>query len=843
MPLKIDSNNRIHYFALLALFISLAAAILERGSVTPFTTSTTSIGIWLAGLVFFLNRVIQKKNIAIPYLALPLLLTLAYGLSMLLPVPMWLGHALSPEHFTQIAFAQTNLSQEASKLVLQLPSFNAPETAHRVVQLFAALIIIIFLSDRFRDKSTLRFGSMCMLGITCLTLLVSYGHAFIGAKKAWSMDGSATSPLFAPLVNTNHLASLFGLLAFILLAAGLDSRDKLEKFWYYLFSTLAGCSVLLTLSRGAILIFIFMALAFFALSKIIVLIREKSIEVSRTSIIASSTFLFGILAALYIAQETIFLEMQTLNREGTESAKWMIYEPFWELFKQNWLLGTGQGGLRNAFFSTLESDSAVNMIFANIDWLYFENIFLQTWIDHGAIKTFLLFASLVWVLTKLHKNHVHSLPLLASWCGLSFLLLKELVDYSSEGSAILWVTAVLLAMISSSYMRHNNCYWRVKPKIILYSFSLLTLLVVPLAVYAVDSDHRRLGDAIDQNPEDKKILEKAIARHPDEAFFLYRMARFNRLDNNASAALTFAKAAQKRKPISFRINMEMARSHLLNNELTAAYEAYKKAWVVAPQKAHEILNELLMLYPSQINLLNALPQYNAEYLFPYCTFLDRKFGAKYAYICTKRIVGMEDATKGHLAYSAKLSLSQNKPLEAYQILSKRMHEDPTSAAYQHLFIQAEKQLEGPKQALLISDKWRTKYPESCRFFYERYDIAKNAKDRKRAISALKKLESCPDYYHARIQALKLRMHESFGEHGNALKVLRALNAKPTPDLGYQIQQANKELSLGFVADAKKTFEKMLRKHPSHDGVIQIGKRIAQIERNRNDANLRKLQDF
>ena len=275
-------------------------------------------------------------------------------------------------------------------------------------------------------------------------------------------------------------------------------------------------------------------------------------------------------------------------------------------------------------------------------------------------------------------------------------------------------------------------------------------------------------------------------------------------------------------------------------KLKEALKTYKKVWIINPTQATKVLREAYTMRSDIRDLLSVIPAYTPQYLEPYCHFLNHEFNSKTSLTCFQHLIKLENTTDQQILTTINLAMKNQEFILAYNLLTKNLKATLDIPKYQKHFAHLESAWLGEKVALEDTDEWGFDTLESCPLIRWRFAAAQSVNDKKRALSSLEKLSRCPQYADARqLKYLKLSMHNAFHEHGQALKILQSLNNVLTPELGLLLRQANKEIHLKLYKRAESTYKKMVQQNPTNASVISLGKKLANIENEKQEQWLRK----
>jgi len=572
--------SRVGLAAFVCVLIALHAAPLALGAVTPFAVTLFASLAELGLVLYFIdkwlmrssrvssekaaNRFLVKEFPHKLWYGLPFLLGFIFTLSMLIPLPSIFRSWLSPRGTELIDLVSNKISASAQALILPVLSLDPPETALRLLQLLAACSIFIIIADYSRFKKFRIFIFRTILVSAFIFYIVSVVHSVLDAE-IWGTYRHGNTPLYAPLVNPNHLARIFGLYTFLCIAGAIHSNEKLECYFFVLVAILSGSGVLLSLSRGGIL-----ALAFSAVLSLMWLAlidwkhRKQNPDIQNSIKLKSAVagvIILAIIAAFSIAGSQISKELMTLQGQLTYVDKAELYKPFMALMSDYWRIGTAPNALSGTFFSDLPNAPNMPMLLSGkVNVPYFENSFLQTLTDHGLIKGSILLLLCVIIGYSILQNSFNDKKVALLLTGIIFVISGDLMDFALEIGAVLWLTALCLALITGMQSEKMGLKaireqrWRFRTQISALVFTaacaMCLLYFGPLAVLDETSFLKKEIEGLDSKK--REVIEIALAKHPLNAEFTIKLADTYRQQNSPLMAEYLARITGQASVIFFK---------------------------------------------------------------------------------------------------------------------------------------------------------------------------------------------------------------------------------------------------------------------------------------------------
>ncbi len=671
----------------LSLFIVVTAP-LALAAFRPLSVAIYGVLALLALSFHIIDCKHNERPVKLHWYGLPLFLGLFFALSMLIPLPEMVLHSLSPQIADALAHIRHVLAPYAHVTVLPVLSVDPPETAMRVVQLIVAVCIFVVLSSRARHRSTQIQIFMWILGGGFLLFFVSVMHRILDMHAIWGEYGTNETLLFAPMINPNHLARCFALFSLLNLAGALHTSEKLLKFFHGLCAVLLGAAVFLTLSRGGILVFVaaLFAVWLFNWSK-----------APKQSIALAALGCLAITIAIFAAGQSIFSELLTLQNDLHGHNKFELYPPAISVIKDYWAWGTSPGALRNVFFSHVDPFPGMPPILtAGYEIPYVENIILQTLTDHGVIKGAALLLSAVWVAWLICRRSFRSPIQRVLAIAIGFICVADLLDFSLETGAILWLSALILALLAATSFSAGKAI-KIRPS---PAFPLVLAFAVLFCSYLSINYNRPLY-------ERTRHPEIALAKHPFDSYYALLLAQLSRFRNQPEKALEWATFATSLRPSYALAQIEVARAQWHFKRYDKALLAYQIAFTSDPNEGDHIMQEVAQLTPRQSLRLLVLPSIAAEYYARACEQLVREHRLKQALSCLTHVTRFADATTDNFERAAEIAIQVGDGRRALTFIKDK---DGNAAA---LTARANALIYGEKNVLILSVGWLQHLNDPC----------------------------------------------------------------------------------------------------------------------------------
>lgn len=801
------------YAALYLTLIGLNTATLARGSVTPLLSSIFAALSLVAMVLYFCDKIKEKNYAPFSWYSLPFVLGFIFTLSMLIPLPLSWRKLFTPYGTSLLELTTKELPLELQNLVWPALSMDPPETAFRLIQLIPAccFFFIIFDYSRYRALRKIIFRAFFIGALVFFA--VSVTHAVLDVQ-IWGLYGSKSSPLYAPLVNPNNLARVFGLYAFLCMAGALNSHNKFESYWFALGAILCGAGTFLTLSRGGILAILFSgALCLFWLSWADWKKNKQSKNTKKwlwVKFAFGATTLVIIICAFLIAGQQIVTEMLTLQGQIEHADKADLFRIFPLLIEKYWQVGVGPNALYSTFFSPISNEANLPFLLSGkVNIPSFENSFLQALITHGLFKgAFLLLICAAIFFNLLRKSSTHNVIILLT-SALIFVVVGDIVDFSLEIGAILWLVAATVALCaglqnpvsSSTAMQKTAPILRVHT-----AFACLLLFsCCYFSLYAInnftDDLDKKIADASD------KITQSQIelAKHPLNSEITLKVAKAYADKKNYAQEEKWARITTILRPVDERGYLLLAQGLVMQRKYPEAIVALKEAWTANPGNSRLTINALAALVKIPNLLFNQLPREQADYLIALCSFYaERKLEEEFS-TCANKLSKAAELKDEHRRRAADIAINlkqQGTALAFYRAIEKKEPDiDQVQLAnIELLSTEFNKNFLAKKRKLLLklSDScpmllWLRSQSQRPQMFKESWQFLKSAQEHG-CLSPQAVLES------------EMSLHNNEGHYGSSLKSLEQLIAIDGANFPRLIQKTQLQLTTGQTLQAEITLQ-------------------------------------
>ena len=819
-----------------ALAVALVPVLLLPqlvGGVHPHVATAAAVFELVALTLLLVDRVRRRRPLHVSWLGAPLMLGLVVTLGQLVPLPMAVRLWLQPAGTKSVAFVIALLPEAARGLVWPSLSLDPPETAFAAVRLLGAVCLFVVVTEACRHARARSFTHRVLLVAGALLFLVALGHALFRASGAWGMFMRYNGVFFAPLVNPNHLARIFGGLGFVLVARTLVVKSRAEAVAFGGIGVACLAGVFLTLSRGGIIAFVGAAVVL-----LLLVLRERGVVAvqgergDRGGAVVPLLVAGALGTALWVAYGAITRELATLSGATLESSKAALYRPALSLLKDYPFVGAGNSTFGVAF--AVKADPSV--LGGGNTFTHVENIVVQTLVDHGPLLGGALLLVALAVAYRLLAS-LKSRAFFAPVAALAFLVFGDLFDFALEHAAGLYLAATLLALAAAPFVEAASHRGKVRGKgtrqlsvkgaaIIAGALAVVGVLC---AVLAIAGWRRSLDDELAGAPVDQRtaLLHRAVALHPQDAQYCYLLSVEGRRARNPQEALRWANAALVLWPALPGAHVEAARALVVLGHLEQAMLEYKTAWV-AGGNGKRLLDEIVQRTSDASLRRSAVPDEIVP-LALLCRVLVTEKRLDDAQSCADEIAARADAREEDVRLALEVALLRADTAGAsarLQTLAQGGALDGETAA---AAARATELVEGLAVARMQAHRWSERQKRPGPLLEWRLDAALRAApaDIDEARTLLQKLRATSKSAASteRLDRLEASLHRRAGEHGKARIVLmRLLDRKPR-DVALIAELGLLELELGQSVQARVQYERAARINREHPLVKSLADRL------------------
>jgi len=337
-----------------------------------------------------------------------------------------------------------------------------------------------------------RLYRLLLITIAVVAIIMTFIGLAHMAMRENSLFGIISAPKLetffrTTLINNNNAAAYLGMASLLLLGLSLHDSRRQFRLMYAAMSGLCGVGVMLTLSRGSIVIFI-----------LSIAILTGAFIKGLKARLAALLFLIAVISvSLYLASESLPHEMGNLADSTQISAKFDTWQDAITMIAATPLTGIGYGAYAAgvSYFSN-GTGGVTRAIFP-------ENIFLQLFGEFGLPFGLTIFLILTIFLMRTARRSQPSRTMAASAIALIYALLHDLSDFALMIPAIFLTWMIILGALNGNIHRQKELETRL-PRV---NSAALGIAMISLALL-----HFSLGSwAFANNQESVQLrLHKAV---------------------------------------------------------------------------------------------------------------------------------------------------------------------------------------------------------------------------------------------------------------------------------------------------------------------------------------------
>ncbi|MFH1435358.1 MAG: O-antigen ligase family protein [Pseudomonadota bacterium] len=626
-------NYKNFFLTLLLVFAPLAIGSIHTWSITACLV--------LASIVFSLEvfeRGVFTKPPSLGFAGWVFIALCAFVCLQLVPLPAGLAAILSPE----CADIKTSLygtlieGQAPAFMSLTLDRFS---TLAALMKLGAGVLLFLAVRQRVRKEGS--SGVLwCVAWSGVVVAAIFFIHRLLGWDRVYEYYAplyASTSPLSAPLLNSNHLAGALGMSSAVAVGLAFSEEEKIKRLLIIVAAGFTGGGVILSLSRGGILCFLggqvlFIAIRFFTGR------AKQSKRFGAEARYLPVALAVGLASGIYVAYKSVLNEFLY-----GDASKLQIPSDAIPMLRDFWLTGVGRGvfGQGYTLYQQLPDD---------VTYTSPEN-FIAQWLTElgvvaGGILILLVLAVLLLGLLKPPMRGRNAGALVALFA----LTIQNFADYSLE---LLGVFLPFMTLLSVETVRIEMAYGFARKgksragltKKIIPTGAAIAGIAAALAIagagyytcsqYSQDRETDEIKQKLLSNVPEKQFLasiDEIMKRHPADYYFpllagiklyhggnknpLYYLARSVRLFPRSSVAHLYIARTLRRsgaKGQALLEYMQAVRSRPSHaGTIAAEVVAMTGAFEAAGKMARTRDDKLLIFDPLSLAFLGAgMPEQSA----------------------------------------------------------------------------------------------------------------------------------------------------------------------------------------------------------------------------------------
>ncbi len=796
--------------AFVLAFTSLSISpFLLGGNRAPYESGFAILG-WLSmGLMLLHLKLKKQKSIHIPFLS-PILFTIVFGLIGLIPWPDGAYAKVYPMQYNWLVYLRGILPPDLSSHVTFRASMNPALTSQGVLRWSATLlfgvVLFRFLQKENRKLICLRIIALLSIAVFATTFL----HYLLDIEMVMGLEPRGASTIYAPLINSNHLARLFGLFVFFNLYGNQIAATKKWKFCFQFALMLSLIGTLSANSRAGTL-FLLIGLGYIVIRYLKAPKHQDVITNPKDqNMILKVVTIFLILVTLLsfsFFSESLLAEYEKTFDAKHLDLKWGSWIIAIEFIKDFPLQGAGLNALSGGVSHYFTVDAKHPILWGQQRVYFAENLFLDVFAAFGLVGGTLLL--LAWS-REFFMRRIAFASSIFIGAGIIFIVGAELFDYALVTPCILWLTLILFFFLPASHKKSKKTSLR--------NGTLLWLLLLPTILYtaslANSADRKKLDQQFNRGDEPTLPHLMAIQTHiPFDANLSFAIASKHRLNNELQKSLKWANYAMLLWPTLHGAHIEAARALVLMNKKEQAMIEYKLALKVNHLLIDDIIDDFSKLNIPGALQLKAIPKNQSRSNYHLCLHLNKRniIGDKTA--CARQQLTIPNGEPHHY----DLALNTLTHRGELNVAKSWLESDNSffineGEKYYHLMSIKEKE-EGPQVALSLANEKILTLNNPTALSLWALKICTHHTMLKQCSISLNQLSKASLSMKERASFLWLHFKylQKSGNRSLAYKKILSLSKRYSNNLTYQQALLNTEIDLNLIPKAKKTFARIKQK--------------------------------
>jgi tetratricopeptide (TPR) repeat protein len=770
-------SSRIASAGLLLALVPVIVLPQLIGGVHPEVAAGFAVVELVALSLWWGARASAGHRLRASWLALPFIVGVVLTALQVVPLPEGLLQLLQADAAALRRFVADGLPEALRSGVESVTSLDPAETRAALLRLVGAAALCLVVGDAAFEQRRARLVWRVVLVGAALLFLSAVVHALLQAPGAWGHFTRHGGVLFAPIVNPNHLAKVFGGFACAALGRAFSAHTRSEALVAGAVFIGCGAGVGLTLSRGGIVAFVVALLVWAAL-----LWRTGRLEKTdddaaepKSRLVLPSLGLSAILVVItgvvVIGDDAVIDEVASVGDElgsNRERSKLMLIAPALSLLESHGLVGVGNNAFGVAFTRPSARGQMVD------DEVYFshpENVVVAVLVEHGLIGGgALLLLCLVLAVHLLRAARTRRL--MAAVPALAMLLIGDLVDFALETGAGIALMAVCLGLASIALPARR----RISRSLAFVVVAAGAVLVAAAAPGAIRAGRLQVDRDVAQAPLSRRTdaLHQAIAARPFDAILAAQLAVDARQRHQPREALAWANRAINLWPTLTPAHLEAARALAAMGKLEQAMLSYREASGGRSRLSRQALTEAFARTPD-IDLRRRALVDTAAANASLCRQLEQERRLTEALACADDVAARPDATDVQRLEPLRLAAAGDDVAALRRRIENALQggppDGPTAATVARALVRAE----GPDAALATTSTWTSLRDPRALLEWRLQALATAGRfdDALQVLAALRPLATSPAERdrHDRSEA---DLCAQMGNHGQRVLVLQRL---------------------------------------------------------------------
>jgi tetratricopeptide (TPR) repeat protein/O-antigen ligase len=499
------------------------AAPLLVGSVHRPAVLLVPIVAGLGAASLLLGELWRRRFVRVTPAALFLLSLLLIPLLQSVPLPAALARRIDPAGDALLADSPVATAR------LRPLSLDPPETRAIIAKTGGALAVFLIALHLASGRSQRRLLLVRVVAAgSVVAMAIGLGHRILGEAQIFGHFSPSRGLLNGPFINSNHIAELLELGAFVCVAAALAGDSALNRVGWLAAALMAGACALGSFSRGALLSLAAGTMVFVWLRQAVI---PETDETGRSSprTVVWVTLMVILLAALAIGLGADQVLTRVRDTQLSQELRFTLWKDSLRVLMAH-PFGIGRGAFERVFPVYRTVVGTVDVRFS-----FVESEPLQYLVEMGWVGFLIVVAALAWVVREWARARRRDQIEAALVAALVAVLVHNVVDFGLETLGIQLPFAAILGTLLG---RTRDVPERtLSPRLgaSVWGIALGAIVIGSASVaHSSASDFDRLVESAPLKTTKREVALRAQAAHPADYFYVLAEAATEPIAPDAS---------------------------------------------------------------------------------------------------------------------------------------------------------------------------------------------------------------------------------------------------------------------------------------------------------------------